>query len=861
MNEPDIYIEAIERKDPADRQRFLDEACKGNPELRERVEKLLRQSDQIGSFLEHPPLEAGTAEANSPAQPEGKIDPTLMYLTSEETETSERTEFSLDFLQPSENAESLGRMAHYEILGVIGQGAFGTVLRGFDQKLQRVVAIKVLSPELAATSPPRKRFLREARSSAQVRHENVVGIYAVEDDPTPYLVMEYIPGKTLQARLDENGPLPLTEVLRIGKQIASGLAAAHSQNLIHRDIKPGNILLEEGVEDHVKITDFGLARTVDDASMTQTGVIAGTPLYMAPEQIQGGTLDSRTDLFSLGSVLYQMLTGRPPFRASTTMGVLKRVAEDCPRAIREIIPETPEWMCEIVRCLHAKDPNDRFDSALHVSEILAQCLADLDADRTPQIPSPTSWKSKVSQGSDEPQPRSKWRSLSGAIKVTALVLLLVVVGLGLRNWYGSGAGEEIPRQPSEKTPIDEGVALQQVEFVRKELKRLNPEFDDSTLKYKIENGIVVELTFLSDYVSNISPVAILTGLQSLSCEGTSTAPPYGQYESAKLSPLSDLSPLKGLPLESLACGATEVSDLEPLRGMPLEHFRCAHSPVSDLSALDPKRLKTLWVGKTKVTDESLAHFEGCTNLRTLMVAVTDVTNEGIGYFRKCRDIEKLSLAGTGITDEGLGLFKGCTGLKSLKVNWTKVSNKGLENFSNCENLTSLVVGHSNVDHYGLAPFADRKLTELDLEKTGVTDEALKLYFKSCDNLRTLNLASGNFTNDGLAIFAGCKNLEELILYGNPKIGDAGLAHFAGCTKLKGVHLERTGVTDAGMVHLKDCRQLEWLSLNSTRVGGLGLAALRNCTNLAYLNLTVNFAINDAGMVHLANFKNLNELHL
>ena len=154
--------------------------------------------------------------------------------------------------------------------------------------------------------------------------------------------MEYVPGATLQQRLDEQGPLELIDVVRLGKQIADGLAAAHEQQLIHRDVKPGNILLETSIDDHVKITDFGLARTADAASMTRSGMIAGTPLYMAPEQAFGQKLDPRADLFSLGSVLYQMLTGRPPFRAPNMLAVLKRVTEDTPRPINEIVPEIPD---------------------------------------------------------------------------------------------------------------------------------------------------------------------------------------------------------------------------------------------------------------------------------------------------------------------------------------------------------------------------------------------------------------------------------------------------------------------------------------------------------------------------------------
>src|SRR5262249_30845686 len=170
-----------------------------------------------------------------------------------------------------------------EVREVVGRGGMGIVLQAFDEKLHRVVAIKVLVPALASNAEARQRFVREARAAAAVTHENVIAIHAVEDAGTvPYLVMQFIQGCTLQEKLDRAGPLPLEATLRIGLQTAEGLAAAHKQGLIHRDIKPANILLENGVE-RVKITDFGLARAGDDASLTQSGYIAGTPLYMSPE--------------------------------------------------------------------------------------------------------------------------------------------------------------------------------------------------------------------------------------------------------------------------------------------------------------------------------------------------------------------------------------------------------------------------------------------------------------------------------------------------------------------------------------------------------------------------------------------------
>src|SRR5262249_24378813 len=275
--------------------------------------------------------------------PERVAEELAMRRPTDETQTqasdSKKQAEDLGFLTPVDKADVLGRLGHYEVLEVIGRGVMGIVLRAFDEKLHRIVAVKVMAAERAATSPPRKRFLREARSAAQVRHEHVVDIHAVEEQPIPYLVMEYVCGETLQQKLDRVGPLEVPEVLRLGQQIARGLAAAPEPGLIHPDIKPSHILLEKGAEERVKITDFGLARAVADASLTQSGVIAGTPMYMAPEQTVGDSIDHRADLFSLGSVLYTMCSGRPPFRATTSMATLKRVAEDTPRPIREIIPE------------------------------------------------------------------------------------------------------------------------------------------------------------------------------------------------------------------------------------------------------------------------------------------------------------------------------------------------------------------------------------------------------------------------------------------------------------------------------------------------------------------------------------------
>ncbi|HND51778.1 MAG TPA: serine/threonine-protein kinase, partial [Pirellulaceae bacterium] len=256
-------------------------------------------------------------------------------------------------------------------------GGMGVVLKAFDTELNRPVAIKVLAPHLAASGAARQRFAREARAAAAVVHEHVVAIHNVESDGTlPFLVMQFVDGEPLQSRIDRLGMLDIATILRIARQTAAGLAAAHSQGLVHRDVKPGNILLVQDV-DRALLTDFGLARAADDASLTHTGYHPGTPHYMSPEQARGELIDARSDLFSLGAVLYTMAVGRPPFRAETSFGVLRRITDTAPRAVRELNPQIPEWLAAIIDRLLEKDPAKRVESAARLAQLLESCLAHL----------------------------------------------------------------------------------------------------------------------------------------------------------------------------------------------------------------------------------------------------------------------------------------------------------------------------------------------------------------------------------------------------------------------------------------------------------------------------------------------------
>ena len=286
-------------------------------------------------------------------------------------------EGSLHFLQPASDSAYLGRLAHFDVMRVLGRGGMGMVLEAFDSRLQRNVALKVLDPELAGDETARQRFCREARAAAKITHENVVAVHQVEksgDEGLPYLVMQLISGESLEQRLARVEKLPLREIVRIGMQAAHGLAAAHDQGLIHRDIKPGNILLESS-HDNVKLTDFGLARVAEDVRLTRTGSVSGTPQYMSPEQAMGEEVDERSDLFSLGATLYEMCTGQPPFGGGSALAILKQIAEVKHRPLRELNAEAPEWLAQTIDRLLAKKPADRIQSANHLAELFEFQLA------------------------------------------------------------------------------------------------------------------------------------------------------------------------------------------------------------------------------------------------------------------------------------------------------------------------------------------------------------------------------------------------------------------------------------------------------------------------------------------------------
>jgi serine/threonine protein kinase/Leucine-rich repeat (LRR) protein len=890
MNERILFEAARELTDASARDAYLSKACEGDSTLRARVEALLKSDATAGSFLDVPPV--GEFDGDRYSGPANTI---LGNSEHDDEGDFEASAPDLSFLQPSSKPGSIGVLAHYEVLSVLGQGAFGIVFKAFDEKLHRLVAIKVMNPQLAITSPPRKRFLREARAAAAIRHENVVQVYSVEEQPLPYLVMEFIDGQTLKEKLDGAGPLEASEVLNIARQIANGLAAAQAMGLIHRDIKPANILLERGAEQRVKISDFGLARAADDASMTRTGVISGTPMYMAPEQATGQSLDHRADLFSLGSVLYQMCCGRPPFRAPTTVAVLRRVVEDTPRRLQEILPEIPDWLVAIVTKLLAKNPDDRFQTAKEVADLLARCQSELQLngkvtcvaateslrDLESEARSESSKGVKPQSASAFAKPQSVPRKVTAKPIVLSLLLGMLIMtpilfGRHLSSAFNKWFWPAIPTLPA--TEVATGLRFDgKDDYVK--VGPINLSSPQYTLEAFVtsakdgDNGVIAllknvgkesELLYLYDgypgkerqsgagivgqrpYQSVNAPLPSGTRQhRALVFDGSA----MHYYVNGIWQGKRNCTALRGLMWEMrelyIGCKGNETQffrgQIDQLRLSKIARYNNNFTVASTLTSDDSTlALYNFDEGQGDILNDSSGHghqgkIVGATWARPNASSSSRAPVESTDSTNPDRQAAEyvLGVGGTVTIDDGQE--HSVSAKEKLPIgSWT---------------LRSINLYGKQVDQAGLRELSGlTDLVSLDLGDTKVTDATLK-ELSGLTSLSWLAIPGTLLTDAGLKELAGLTNIEQVALQ-NTKLTDAGLVHLKAWTKLSSLGINDTQISDAGLTHFKDFKNLTALHLHNTSMSDLGLEYLADCPKLVSLKIT-NTKVTEAGVKKLS----------
>lgn len=766
---------------------------------------------------------------------------------------------SFGFLGRSDNPRHLGRLGGYEILELIGRGGMGIVFKGRDRKLERLVAVKVLSPELASSVTARKRFLREAQAAAAVTHEHVVTIHAVDEvDGTPFLVMEYIVAVSLEDRIQRSGHLRVEEILRIGMQAAAGLAAAHAQGLVHRDIKPSNILLENGVE-RVKITDFGLARVIHEAQSTQSNVVAGTPQYMSPEQARGETVDHRSDLFSLGSVLYAMCTGRSPFRAETPTGAIHRVCDDAPRPIREVNPDIPDWLVAVIDRLLEKKPENRFQSATEVAEVLGQYLAHVQQPSQVALPVAQTYSGRAARRGDA----WPWvAATSGAL--LAVVALSVLTWSAIRNRpngeqtqakTGSELGLEVPAPP-DANEID---LLTHVQLPRDAPRSRWQSVKDGTLaadSQELEGAawgywscLKVPFVMPREY-DLIIDIDRKYGTGTLAiCFATD-----GGVQSAQIGKQLGTGPA------TVHCEVRSVDNKSQIR-VVCDDVPASSKRVEDVwPRLDdntvtlfdyPSTPGVLRIGRIRmvpfrVQDRGRAVFSQQTVPRSRLVAEDVLWRGGavelqtVGEGRRTTQVTRLkdlppgdfelvgidlrapaNCAGAGPLLDGLG------NLRTLNVRAQGLLSE--------EELLHLVCGSSPRNKSGGPPRKAARLQsleKLDLGFTQIGDRGLASVTQFAQ-LRSLCLAGTSVSDSGVRHVAGLLKLKALDL-SRTKVSD--IKPLTGMAGLEELNLEHAHIADEAVAHLQHMPALKVLSLACTNTSDSAVSSIIRLTSLQQISI-------------------------
>ena len=858
--DPDSLISDSERESIASHVDGCQRGCK------DRIGVLLRGGDLLAS--------PGNAAAYDPSGFDPRV-PIAQEVTVTQPCEPE-AEKPLAFLAPAERPGELGRIAHYRVVRELGRGGMGMVYAAIDTRLERKLALKVMLPKFAANPSAKERFLREARAAAKISHDNVVTVYeADERDGVPYISMQYLQGYPLDEYLKKKGNPSIAQVLRIARETAAGLSAAHQIGLVHRDIKPANLWLE-APNGRVKVLDFGLAKPVDaEVELTKSGAIIGTPAYMSPEQARGEKVDHRTDLFSLGVVLYRISTGRLPFNGPNTMAVLMALGTEEPPPVRSLNPNVPEPLAELIHQLLAKKADARPQSADEVvkrvraiaEELSAPVAAALAvAQQLVYVPMQITAVSEANPFEDiyatetepesteaevRPAPVKKRSGTKWLLMASGVVALLAVAIGGFFVFKHKGGMDKkddaVNKEKEGKTPSSGKSPTAPVDPDRK----------------------------AAEYVCSIGGVVRVNGAAD------------------------DIKAVSALPRSPFALTHVDIAAKPAVTDAGLACFRdCKGLTFLDLTNSSNKT----------VTDAGLAYFKDCKDLRDLRLAGTKVTDAGLLNFKDCKGLMVLDLSGTPVTDAGLVHLKNFPALTSLLLYFSQVTDAGLVHLKNLPALASLWLVNSQVTDAGLVHMKSiPHLTSLGLDNQAVSDKGLAA-LKECRGLTSLGVTNTKVTPQGLADFhaalPGCRvdytggiidpvdvdrKAAEWVLSvgGTVSVNGVEIKDAANLPKerflLQSVMLGATAkATTPASENLKHCKGLTWLLLHGpdwTDVrqqefkGLSGLttlqlwfvptmdpAAFKDCEGLK--GLTLNFSgISDAGLEQVAGFKKLTHLEI
>ena len=770
---------------------------------------------------------------------------------------NEHTADGWDFrgvLGPSQAEGELGHFGGYRVLRVLGVGGMGLVWEAEDPQLRRRVALKVMKPALANQAEHRERFLREARAAAAIDHSHIVTVYQVgEHRGLPFLAMQLLHGETLDDLLRREGRLPPAECLRIGRQMAEALGVAHRRGLIHRDVKPANTWLEAD-GGWVKLVDFGLAHALeDDSHLTQTGTILGTPAYMSPEQARGEAVDARSDLFSLGAVLYRMTTSVGPFKGPSTMAVLMSLGLHHPDPPRELNPDISPEFSDLIMRLMAKDPAGRPATA----EAVVQAIRGIEVAPTTVAPTTVAptlrGGAPVAKGNRRAPPsrsagstgrRPRWPWVVAAAGAAAMLLAGIVVIIRDKDGKILGTHTYPDADSAEVRHTDSAATAKVAPTLRggqEPVAKDDP--DQSVVKWvRSLGGTIGGGNAELGYVIIKPDEKLPAGRFDLV-----TADLFKkQVSDADLARFDGLKHLTGLMLQGTAIGdrgIAKLGNLPELTGVYIGDTNVGDEGLRDLTRRFPK-IEVLHAGGTKITDAGVPALLAWKNIQELRLGYTAITDESIDTLAELEHLREAFLARTSITRAGIDRLRtklpDCTIESSFGTfpargkTQDRIVAEWAHGLRGTIGLAGGPTGWVNVGPDDALPDFDFELVTLGID---------------------VPIADADLTR-----FNGLRHFGSLGINGSP-ISDAGIANLGNLPELAGVYIGQSNVGDEGLRDLaRRFPKIRVLHAGATKITDAGVPAMLAWKDFLVLGLP-NQAITDKSIDTLAKLKYLRAVWL
>jgi len=639
----------------------------------------------------------------------------------------------------------------YEFITVIGAGGAGVIYKAKQKPLGRPVAIKMIHSHLVNVTAL-KRFLQEAKTISTMHHPNIISVhdFGVSEDNQPYMVMDYVEGTTLSDYIKKEGALEPEFAVNLAMQICDGLSHAHSHSVLHRDLKPNNVMLVPlaAGEYHLRVLDFGLAKLFAEDEqadhLTKTGETVGTPAYMAPEQVMGKKLSPRSDIYSLGCLLYHCLTGFVPFGGATKMETMLKQLNDQPPPFSEYDIDVSERLEELVMQILSKDPAGRPESMSQVKERLKALMSYHSSGNVSVL-------SRKEKKKEPPKIEPK--------KIALIAVPLVVVSAaGLFTYFYS--------QQKPATVVDASTQVKVSEPTKPETK---PE-----TKTKVK-------------VPEQDPPAQAAVQTPAPAQAQSQAPvEQGPEYKKNFDDRVFLGKFEGQDnVHELS------SDGNDIQNQSLYYV----AKLKDLKKLDLNKSKS-------INDSGLAYLKNM-QLMFLFLGSTGVTDNGLATIGTLTSLRNLDLSNTKVTANGLGQLAPCRNLQSLDLHQTKLGNSNLDGLKSLNNLDMLILGDSGINDSALNALTNMKmLRTLFLNGTSITSAGLA-NLSNLENLHKLDLSGTKVDKQGLKHLAKLPNLKELILKDVKLNNDAMIEICKFKSQLEKLDLSNTGINRAGMATFQE----------------------------------------------------------